>query len=151
LFYRISTISVHLPPLRDRQDDIMPLASAFLKRFAAQANRDVHGFKTDAIDKLNTFDWPGNVRQLQNEVQRAVLLCEDAEVSAADLSITHAYADSMPGGELNPDRTLLKGVERNTIIQTLKQTAGNKAEAAKRLGIGRPTLYHKLKVYGIDM
>jgi DNA-binding NtrC family response regulator len=151
LFYRISTISVHLPPLRDRRDDIMPLASAFLKRFAAQANRDVHGFKTDAIDRLTTFDWPGNVRQLQNEVQRAVLLCEDAEVSAADLSITNAYADSLPGGELDPDRTLLKGVERNAIIQTLKQTAGNKAEAAKRLGIGRPTLYHKLKVYGIDM
>ena len=76
LFYRISTISVHLPPLRDRREDIPPLATAFLKRFAAQANRVIHGFTAAAVDRLTAFDWPGNVRQLQNEVQRAVLLCE---------------------------------------------------------------------------
>ncbi len=79
LFYRISTISVHLPPLRERRDDIMPLANAFLKRFAAQANRALLGFKANAIDRITAFDWPGNVRQLQNEVQRAVLMCEGAK------------------------------------------------------------------------
>ena len=80
LFYRISAISVHLPPLRDRRDDILPLANSFLKRFAAQANRDIRGFKPEAIERLTAFDWPGNVRQLQNEVQRTVLLCEGNEV-----------------------------------------------------------------------
>src|SRR6202051_93125 len=76
LFYRISAVSVHLPPLRERREDILPLAIAFLKRFAAQANRDITGFSDEAAERLRSFDWPGNVRQLQNEVQRAVLLSE---------------------------------------------------------------------------
>jgi len=151
LFYRISTISVHLPPLRERRDDIVPLANAFLKRFAAQANRELHGFKPDAIDRLTAFDWPGNIRQLQNEIQRAVLLCEGGEVSAADLSISNAQTSAVPSVEQDTNFTLLEGVERNVIIQTLKETGGNKVEAAKRLGIGRPTLYNKIKAYGIDV
>ncbi|HEX3988019.1 MAG TPA: sigma-54 dependent transcriptional regulator, partial [Verrucomicrobiae bacterium] len=77
LFYRISAISLHLPPLRERREDILPLATAFLKRFSAQANRDITGFSPEAAERLRMFDWPGNVRQLQNEVQRAVLLCEE--------------------------------------------------------------------------
>jgi DNA-binding NtrC family response regulator len=150
LFYRISTISVHLPPLRDRRDDIMPLANAFLKRFAAQANRPLNGFKADAVDRLTAFDWPGNIRQLQNEIQRAVLLCESGEVSAFDLSIANAASGDAPKPELDTNFTLLEGVERNVIIRTLKETGGNKVEAAKRLGIGRPTLYNKIKAYGIE-
>src|SRR5882672_7020273 len=88
LFFRISAISVYLPPLRERREDIMPLANAFLKRFAAQASRVIKGFTKAAEDRLEGFDWPGNVRQLQNEVQRAVLLSEGDEVDASDLSIT---------------------------------------------------------------
>jgi DNA-binding NtrC family response regulator len=147
LFYRISAISVHLPPLRERRDDIMPLANAFLKRFAAQANRVISGFATDAIDRLTAFDWPGNIRQLQNEVQRAVLLSEGNDVAAADLSITNVKVGS---GENDTNFTLLEGVERNAIVQTLKETEGNKLETAKRLGIGRQTLYNKIKAYGIE-
>ena len=89
LFYRISAISVHLPPLRERREDIMPLANSFLKRFAAQANRVIKGFTPAAVERLTAFDWPGNVRQLQNEVQRAVLLSEGDEVDASDL-VHHA-------------------------------------------------------------
>ncbi|HUB86686.1 MAG TPA: sigma-54 dependent transcriptional regulator [Verrucomicrobiae bacterium] len=151
LFYRISAISVHLPPLRERRDDIMPLANAFLKRFAAQASRDLRGFKHDAIDRLTAFEWPGNVRQLQNEIQRAVLLCEDNEVAAADLSITDVKVSASPNAESDTSFTLLEGVERNAIIQTLKETSGNKLETAKRLGIGRQTLYNKIKAYGIEV
>ena len=149
LYYRISAISVHLPPLRDRRDDILPLANSFLKRFAAQANRDIRGFKPDAIERLTAFDWPGNVRQLQNEVQRTVLLCEGNEVCATDLSVTNAKAESADGTDTS--FTLLEGVERNAIIQTLKETGGNKLETAKRLGIGRQTLYNKIKAYGIEV
>ena len=149
LYYRISAISVHLPPLRERREDIMPLANSFLKRFAAQASRVISGFTPAAIERLTAFDWPGNVRQLQNEVQRAVLLNEGNEVDAADLSITNAKSGSADGHDTS--FTLLEGVERNAIIQTLKETGGNKLETAKRLGIGRQTLYNKIKAYGIDV
>ncbi len=149
LFYRISAISVHLPPLRERREDIMPLANAFLKRFAAQANRIIKGFTSDAAERLTGFEWPGNVRQLQNEVQRAVLLSEGDVVAATDLSITKA---KVPGDD-TPDTnfTLLEGVERNAITQMLRETGGNKLETAKRLGIGRQTLYNKIKAYGIEV
>jgi len=149
LFYRISAISVHLPPLRERREDIMPLCNAFLKRFAAQANRPLSGFSPAAVERLTSFDWPGNVRQLQNEVQRAVLLCEGNAVDASDLSISTAKTVGVESQDTN--FTLLEGVERNAIIQMLKETGGNKLEAAKRLGIGRQTLYNKIKAYGIEV
>jgi DNA-binding NtrC family response regulator len=149
LYYRISAISVHLPALRDRREDIMPLAEAFLKRFAAQANRTINGFTQAAVDRLAAFDWPGNVRQLQNEIQRAVLLSEGDLVDASDLSITRAKPEGVETQDTN--FTLLEGVERNAIIQMLKDTGGNKLEAAKRLGIGRQTLYNKIKAYGIEV
>jgi len=149
LFYRISAISVHLPPLRERRDDIMPLANAFLKRFAAQANRTLRGFTTQAVERLTSFEWPGNVRQLQNEIQRAVLLSEGPEVNVTDLSISDIKFVPTEGHDTS--FTLLEGVERNAIIQMLKETGGNKLETAKRLGIGRQTLYNKIKAYGIDV
>jgi DNA-binding NtrC family response regulator len=148
LFYRISAISVHLPPLRERRDDILPLANAFLKRFSAQANRTLRGFNPDAIERLITFDWPGNIRQLQNEIQRTVLLSEGPDVKASDLSISYSKTPNADGSDTN--FTLLEGVERNAIIQMLKETGGNKLETAKRLGIGRQTLYNKIKAYGIE-
>jgi DNA-binding NtrC family response regulator len=148
LFYRISAISVHLPPLRERRDDIMPLANAFLKRYAAQANRTLRGFTQQAVERLTGFDWPGNVRQLQNEIQRAVLLSEGPEVNVTDLSISDIKF--IPTDGHDTAFTLLEGVERNAIIQMLKETGGNKLETAKRLGIGRQTLYNKIKGYGIE-
>ena len=149
LFYRISAISVYLPPLRERREDIMPLANAFLKRFAAQANRVIKGFTVSAVERLTALDWPGNIRQLQNEVQRSVLLSEGEMVDATDLSITRAKAATEGGPDTN--FTLLEGVERSAIIQMLKETGGNKLETAKRLGIGRQTLYNKIKAYGIEV
>ena len=149
LYYRISAIAVHLPPLRERRDDIMPLANSFLRRFAAQANRTLRGFTPQALERLNAFDWPGNVRQLQNEIQRAVLLSEGPEVHVTDLSISDVKFVPTEGHDTN--FTLLEGVERNAIVQMLKETGGNKLETAKRLGIGRQTLYNKIKAYGIDV
>ena len=148
LFYRISAISVYLPPLRERRDDIMPLANAFLKRYAAQAKRALTGFTPQAMDRLTSFDWPGNVRQLQNEIQRAVLLSEGPAVNVTDLSISEIKFIPTEGHDTG--YTLLEGVERNAIIQMLKETGGNKLETAKRLGIGRQTLYNKIKAYAID-
>jgi transcriptional regulator with PAS, ATPase and Fis domain len=147
LYYRISAITIALPPLRDRREDILPLANSFLKRFAAQANRVITGYTPAAADLLRKFDWPGNVRQLQNEVQRAVLMCEGKQVDVQDLSISAPRADT-PEDDAN--LTLMEAMERNTIIQMLKETGGNKLETAKRLGIGRQTLYNKIKAYAIE-
>jgi transcriptional regulator with PAS, ATPase and Fis domain len=147
LFYRISAISIPLPPLRERREDVVPLANSFLKRFAAQANRTISGFTSAAADMLRKFDWPGNVRQLQNEVQRAVLMCESKEVDVQDLSINTPRIDA-PQDDTN--LTLMEAMERNTIVQMLKETGGNKLETAKRLGIGRQTLYNKIKAYAIE-
>jgi transcriptional regulator with PAS, ATPase and Fis domain len=146
LFYRISAINIYLPPLRERRDDIIPLASSFLKRFAAQANRVITGFSPASAEVVRKYDWPGNVRQLQNEVQRAVLMSEGKVIETHDLAIN----TSRPHGEETDENlTLMEAMERNTIIQILKETHGNKLETAKRLGIGRQTLYNKIKAYNI--
>jgi transcriptional regulator with PAS, ATPase and Fis domain len=145
LYYRISAISVHLPPLRERREDILPLATAFLKRFDAQAGRNLSGFSPPASEALRAFDWPGNVRQLQNEIQRAVLMSEGTTINESDLSIA-----AQASAKANPDLTLMEAMERNAILQMLKDTGGNKLETAKRLGIGRQTLYNKIKMYGIE-
>jgi DNA-binding NtrC family response regulator len=120
-----------------------------MKRFVAQANRPITGFSPEAAERLTGFDWPGNVRQLQNEIQRAVLLCESLEIDSTDLSITSVKQESEQSQDTN--FTLLEGVERNAIVQMLKETGGNKLETAKRLGIGRQTLYNKIKAYGIEV
>ena len=146
LYYRISAISVAIPPLRERREDILPLANSFLKRFAAQANRPITGFSNAAADLLKRHDWPGNVRQLQNEVQRAVLMCDAGVVDTRDLSISAPVTTTGDDANL----TIMEAMERNTIVQMLKETGGNKLETAKRLGIGRQTLYNKIKTYGIE-
>ena len=146
LYYRISAISIALPPLRERREDILPLARAFLNRFASQADRALTDFTPAACERLRNCDWPGNVRQLQNEVQRAVLMCDGKLVDADDLSIIDPQAaDPAAHGNL----TLMEAMERNKIVEILKESRGNKFETAKRLGIGRQTLYNKIKAYAI--
>src|SRR5882672_4525742 len=133
LYYRISAISVALPPLRERRDDILPLARAFLNRFAAQADRALTDFTPEACERLRKHEWPGNVRQLQNEVQRAVLMCEGKMVDLHDLSISDPQLTNDLG---NGSFTLMEAMERNKIVEILRDTHGNKLETAKRLGIG---------------
>ena len=146
LFYRISAISVQLLPLRERRDDILPLARAFLRRFAAQADRVIGDFSPEAAERLKKYDWPGNVRQLQNEVQRTVLMCEGQHVDASDLTVGETGGLGSTGAQ---NFTIMEAMERTKILEVLKETDGNKQEAAKRLGIGRQTLYNKIKAYQI--
>jgi|WetSurMetagenome_2_1015567.scaffolds.fasta_scaffold50818_3 DNA-binding NtrC family response regulator len=146
LYYRISAIAIPIPPLRDRRDDVLPLARAFLKRFASQAGRPLTDFSSAAAERLRRCDWPGNVRQLQNEVQRAVLMAEGKLVDVQDLSISDAPTS---GESSNGNLTLIEAMERNKIIEVLRDTNGNKQEAARRLGIGRQTLYNKIGGYEI--
>lgn len=146
LYYRISTITLHVPPLRERREDIIPLAKAFLERFASQAGSRVRGFTPAALACLEKYDWPGNVRQLENEVQRAVLVCTGDMVDLKDLSIPY----EPQSGEEQP-LSGLEAMERNAILGALRQTGGNKAAAARQLGITRQTLYNKLKHFGIEV
>jgi DNA-binding NtrC family response regulator len=122
------------------------LARAFLKRYAAQADRVLNDFSSDAADRLRRHDWPGNVRQLQNEIQRTVLMCEGQVVESTDLSIGEAQILNDSGDQ---NLTLMEAMERNKIVEVLRETGGNKLETAKRLGIGRQTLYNKIKSYQI--
>src|SRR3954465_201944 len=92
LYYRISAISISLPPLRERREDILPLARAFLKRFCSQADRTLTEFTPEALERLKKCDWPGNVRQLQNEIQRAVLMCDGKSIDVNDLAINEVKA-----------------------------------------------------------
>ena len=138
-----SILSIHLPPLRERREAIIPLANNFLKRFSRPGQ--ILSFSKTASCELRNFDWPGNLRQLQNEIQRAVLMTEGPLVELRDLSIGPNQARKDEA-----ELTLMASMERDTIIQLLTETGGNKAEAAKRLGIGRQTLYNKIKEYGIQ-
>lgn len=146
LYYRIGAVRLALPPLRERIEDLEPMAQAFLRRFAAQAGRTVTGFTPGALEAIRTHPWPGNVRQLENEIQRAVLLCEGDVVTETDLSIQPAAPAASAGDiPLSP----LELVERETIARVLAETQGNKLAAAKRLRIGRQTLYNKMRRYGL--
>ncbi len=145
VYYRVGAVTIEMPPLRERREDILPLARAFLARYASQGGRPVTGFTQDAEDAMTNAPWPGNVRQLQNAVQRAVLLAEGHLVAPQDLSI-----GEVEDVEPNPNLTLMEDIERNAILEALKETGGNKLRAAKRLGIGRQTLYNKMKAYQIE-
>ena len=147
LYYRLSGICLHLPPLRERREDILPLARAFLKRSVAQAKRPIDRFTPAAAKRLTSYDWPGNLNDLEREVLRAVLLSNGEAVDAVDLSLP-LVTPSVRRPE-DTSFTSLKDIERQAILQALKDAGGNKAEAAKRLGIGRQTLYNKIKVYHI--
>jgi DNA-binding NtrC family response regulator len=143
LYYRIAAVAIELPPLRDRRDDIEAMAQAFLRRFAAQAGRPIPSFSPAALDVLLTAGWPGNVRQLENEVQRAVLMCEGPVIEPEDLSAKLRSSRVGADSALSP----LEAAERDEIARVLTETRGNKLAAARRLRIGRQTLYNKLRLY----
>lgn len=148
LYYRISAVALHLPPLRERPEDIMPLAGSFLKRLATQTGRCVTGFSEEASEALQRYPWPGNVRELHNEIQRVLLVSEGTLIEIHDLSIPVADETAMEAthGGLPP----LEALERDAIVKALGKASGNKTLAARELGVTRQTLYNKLKYFGLD-
>ena len=146
LYYRIGVVSVALPPLRERREDILPLAASFLQRFAKEENRPATGFTTAAQERLQIFDWPGNIRQLVNEIYRAVLIADATLVDVEHLNLPQ-FSQGVEADV--PGLTLMEKTERAKIIEVLEQTGGNKFKTAKLLGIGRQTLYNKLRAYQI--
>lgn len=144
LYYRINTVHIALPPLRERKEDIVPLAQLFLDRMAKKYHRPLTGITPEAAELLKAQRWSGNIRELQNCIEKAVILSEGNELSAKDIQLDRAAAPSV---------TTIKAVsdaeEELLVRDAMERTAGNISAAAKMLGVSRPTLYAKLKKYGL--
>ncbi|MDE7371081.1 MAG: sigma-54 dependent transcriptional regulator [Desulfovibrio sp.] len=155
LFFRLNVISIEVPALRQRGDDIPLLAAYFLQRFAERNRKSIKGFSPQALDSMRRYQWPGNVRELENAVERAVILCCGDLVTPAELPDTVAHAPEPveapePQDAISLAGMALEDVERLAIEDTLRQTGDNKSEAARRLGITRATLHNKLRKYGLE-
>jgi DNA-binding NtrC family response regulator len=149
LFYRLNVIPVTLPPLRERREDIPLLAEHFLARFAERQNR-VLRLSPATMERLLRYPWPGNVRELENAMERGAILAQADTIEPDDLP-PHVTASLTlgPAPSLGSPQTLAE-TERILIIQTLERSGGSHSRAAEALGIGRTTLWRKLKEYGID-
>jgi two-component system response regulator HydG len=153
LYYRLNVVTLNVPLLRERNEDIPLLAQHFLATFAEKNRKQIKGFTPQAMDQLLKYDWPGNVRELMNAVERAVVLSRSEYLDEQDLPLV--IEDALSDEEKSPSRDVvpadlpLEDVEKTTILKTLESTDGNKSEAARRLGITRKTLHKKLKKYGM--
>ena len=145
LYYRLNVIPVMVPPLRERKDDIPLLVKHFLEVYSTASSKAIRGFSEEVIQIFLDYDWPGNVRELQNVVEHAVILAKGEMITQIDLP--HSLKETFP--RTYADISSLKDTEKNLILKVLKETDGNKYQAAKRLGITRSTLYGKLRKHGI--
>ena len=146
LYYRINTLELHLPALRERTDEIAPLAEMFIAKFAEKYRRDVKGLSAEAIERLKGHSWSGNIRELSNCIEKAVILSESELISVADLDIQQARSS----GPVEVSSTdTLEETEEKAIRAAMARFGGNLSMVAKSLEISRPTLYAKLKKYNI--
>ena len=158
LLYRLNTMTLRLPPLRERFDEIKPLAERFLKEACKQAGADVRSIDPQALAALEAYGWPGNVRELRNAIDRAVVLAENKTIMLADLTdrirgatkAAAAVAEPGEGGALPSDyKEHLRKYETELILKALHKHGGNQTEAAKALGLPLRTFVHKIQTYGI--
>jgi DNA-binding NtrC family response regulator len=147
LLFRINTIEIQLPPLRERREDILPLAQYFLRRHSARYGKPRAGFSEAAVQLLRGYEWPGNVRELDHAVERAVLLARLETLEVQDFALT-ASVGGRPGGA-EPAGMNLEEMEREAIRQALARHDGNVSLAAKALGLSRSALYRRLQRYGL--
>jgi len=149
LFYRLNVINVHLPPLRERIEDVPLLAQEFVDRLAHELGREVSGISEEALRLLMDHDWPGNVRELENAVERALVTCKSGVLAASDFAFLSRAAGAPGGGASLPAGLTLQEMEKDYIAATLARLQGNVKAAAEALGIDRSTLYEKIKRYEI--
>jgi two-component system NtrC family response regulator len=145
LFYRLTEITVTIPPLRERHGDAILLAQAFLERHAQEQNRSLKGFTPDALKVLDTHTWPGNVREMENLIKRAVIMADGPMVNAEDLGLNPKGLQEEP---LNL-RQVRDEAERQAVVRAMARTGDNVAQAAELLGISRPTLYDLMSKLGL--
>ncbi len=154
LYFRINTVAIHLPPLRERREDIPILAQAFLDEFVAERSKPIQGFSDPVLAAFDAYHWPGNVRELRNVVERAVLFCHGQRVTLDEIpaSLRGADAPAKPAAN-GPVLTLQEAVERaeiDAIRVALASTGGRRTAAAELLGVSRKTLWEKAKQYTLD-
>lgn len=149
LYFRLSVSHLHLPPLRERREDIPELAAAFLKFFAAKMGKQVKGFAADCQAWMQSYAWPGNVRELRNVIERALIICDDY-ITLDDMPLDFR-SSTLSGSAADGDDFELAEAEHRHIQRVLQYTKGNKAEAARLLKIGLTTLYRKIEEYGINI
>lgn len=149
LFYRLNVVRIHVPPLRERKDDLPLMIASFLREFSEENGKKVDGFDPKARSALYAYDWPGNVRQLRNCVESAVVMASGSLITLDDLPPSIRSGDEVPSIRI-PVGVTMDSAEREVILQTLSAQNGNKSKTAEVLGIGRKTLHRKLHEYGID-
>ncbi|MGH7494368.1 MAG: sigma-54-dependent transcriptional regulator [bacterium] len=152
LFYRISVFPIKLPPLRERREDIPLLAAHFVEKCARQENKPVEGISSDALELLMAYNWPGNVRELENAIERAVVLSTGPEITPKDLPNTvRAIGEKKIYESDNTLSSWIEKLEEEALRNALLENGGNISQTAKKLGIGRATIYRKAKKYGLPM
>ncbi|HEY6010637.1 MAG TPA: sigma 54-interacting transcriptional regulator, partial [Nitrospirota bacterium] len=150
LYYRLGVVLIKVPPLRERKGDLAVLATYFLKRYGDMYSKRVRGFSAAALNGMEIYDWPGNIRELENKIQRAIILTEGPMVSPQDLGFDPSTEDKAVGEPAI--RTLKEAkerVEKEMVVLALDKHAGNIAKAAEELGTSRPTLYDIMKKHGL--
>jgi DNA-binding NtrC family response regulator len=140
LYYRLNVVTIDLPPLKDRMEDILPLAEHFLKKYAEENNKRIKSFSDDVVKFMLNYSWPGNVRELENMIERGVILSKNTAITLGELPQDIIHPTPVEG-------KTVEAVTRNHIINVLEETKGNISKAANILGIRRMTLYNKLKKY----
>jgi transcriptional regulator with PAS, ATPase and Fis domain len=147
LYYRLNVIRITLPPLRERREDIPALVNHFLRRFNRRFRRDVHGITPEALEALSAYEFPGNVRELENLLERAFAMGAREQINLADLPSLSVPIPGVLASAAHPLPTLAD-VEKDLILKALAMNNNDKEEAARTLGISRRTIYRRLKEYG---
>ena len=144
LLFRLNTVEIHLPALRDRREDIAALATHFLAQYASRYRREAKGIDPVALQSLFEYGWPGNVRELEHTMERAVLMCRTQQIQTADLGLA-----SQRGQAQNLEELSLETVESILIRKALQRFQGNVSQAAEALGLSRGALYRRMEKYGL--
>lgn len=151
LYYRLNVMPIHLPPIRDRKPDIIPLVEFFLKKFSQENHKETIKLSKEAAQLLNNYDWPGNVREIGNIIERAVVLNNTGELTPDEIYLVNRLAGSEGAGDLPPDRIMtLQELEKKLIIETLQKLNNNRTKTAEALGISIRTLRNKLQEYKLS-
>ena len=151
LYYRINVFPVFIPPLRERREDILPLAEYFLTDFAGEYGKSIKRISTPAIELLSMYHWPGNVRELRNCMERAVLVCEEEVIRTYHLPPTLQTADSSATGTNLSFGEAVAKFETELLVDSLKKTRGNMLQTARDLRVSYRIVNYKVKKYGLDV
>jgi transcriptional regulator with PAS, ATPase and Fis domain len=146
LLYRINTVEIFLPPLRERTGDIPLLVDHFLKIYSKKYKKNIKGVSSDALKNLNKYAWPGNVRELQHAIERAIIMSDGNQLEDDDFLLS---ASNKKVGEIELDTYNLEDVEKSIINKVLKQHQGNITQAASDLGLTRTSLYRRMEKYDL--